>query len=155
MFQFPEFPSPHYVFMWRYPYSRMGAFPHSDICGSMLICSSPQLFAACHVLLRRLMPRHPPYALISLITFAPLGTKSVLIKTSTVSILDLTVLFQFFFGFSNCKTSIFSLFALYASSHSTFLALFFDCCLSSSMRLSMCKCPRHTAAYRRSKRQLK
>ncbi len=39
-------------------------FPHSDICGSRLICSSPQLFAACHVLLRRLMPRHPPYALI-------------------------------------------------------------------------------------------
>ena len=25
-----------------------------------LICSSPQLFAACHVLLRRLVPRHPP-----------------------------------------------------------------------------------------------
>ena len=34
----------------------------------MLICSSPQLFAACHVLLRRLMPRHPPYALSSLIS---------------------------------------------------------------------------------------
>ena len=27
-------------------------FPHSDICGSRDICSSPQLFAACHVLLR-------------------------------------------------------------------------------------------------------
>ena len=35
-------------------------FPHSDICGSMDICSSPQLFAACHVLLRRHVPRHPP-----------------------------------------------------------------------------------------------
>jgi hypothetical protein len=42
-------------------------FPHSDICGSMLICSSPQLFAAYHVLHRLLMPRHPPYALLSLI----------------------------------------------------------------------------------------
>ena len=41
-------------------------FPHSDICGSMLICSSPQLFAACHVLLRLLMPRHSPYALLCL-----------------------------------------------------------------------------------------
>ena len=41
-------------------------FPNSDICGSMLICSSPQLIAACHVLLRLLMPRHSPYALISL-----------------------------------------------------------------------------------------
>ena len=42
-----------------------GGFPHSEICGSRLICSSPQLIAACHVLLRRLVPRHPPYALIS------------------------------------------------------------------------------------------
>ena len=44
-------------------------FPHSDICGSKLICSSPQLFAACHVLLRLLMPRHSPYALLSLNSF--------------------------------------------------------------------------------------
>ena len=41
-------------------------FPHSDICGSMDICSSPQLFAACHVLLRLLMPRHSSYALLRL-----------------------------------------------------------------------------------------
>ena len=41
-------------------------FPHSDICGSRLICSSPQLFAACRVLLRLLMPRHSPCALDSL-----------------------------------------------------------------------------------------
>ncbi len=57
MFQFPGFPS----LAW---FSSLSVFPHSDICGSRLICSSPQLFAACHVLLRRLMPRHPPYALI-------------------------------------------------------------------------------------------
>ena len=41
-------------------------FPHSEICGSKLICSSPQLIAACHVLHRLLMPRHSPYALIRL-----------------------------------------------------------------------------------------
>ena len=41
----------------------------------MLICSSPQLFAACHVLLRRLMPRHPPYALSSLISRSPLCSR--------------------------------------------------------------------------------
>ena len=41
-------------------------FPHSEICGSKLICSSPQLIAACHVLLRLLMPRHSPCALLSL-----------------------------------------------------------------------------------------
>ena len=41
-------------------------FPHSDISGSLDICSSPQLFAAYHVFLRLLVPRHPPCALISL-----------------------------------------------------------------------------------------
>ena len=30
------------------------------------ICASPQLIAACHVLLRLLMPRHSPYALLRL-----------------------------------------------------------------------------------------
>ena len=43
-----------------------GGFPHSDICGSRDICSSPQLIAACHVLLRLPVPRHPPYALLCL-----------------------------------------------------------------------------------------
>ena len=37
--------------------------PHSDIRGSRDICSSPRLFAACHVLLRLREPRHPPCAL--------------------------------------------------------------------------------------------
>ena len=41
-------------------------FPHSDICGSSDICSLPQLFAAYHVFLRLLVPRHPPCALFSL-----------------------------------------------------------------------------------------
>ena len=41
-------------------------FPHSDICGSGLICSSPQLFAAYHVFLRLSVPRHPPCALFCL-----------------------------------------------------------------------------------------
>ena len=44
-------------------------FPHSDICGSMDICSSPQLFAAYHVFLRLLVPRHPPCALFCLTSF--------------------------------------------------------------------------------------
>ena len=41
-------------------------FPHSDISGSMDICSSPKLFAAYHVLHRLSVPRHPPCALYSL-----------------------------------------------------------------------------------------
>ena len=41
-------------------------FPHSDISGSMDICSSPKLFAAYHVFHRLLVPRHPPCALSSI-----------------------------------------------------------------------------------------
>ena len=43
-----------------------GGFPHSEIPGSKLICSSPGLIAACHVLHRLLAPRHSPYTLSSL-----------------------------------------------------------------------------------------
>ena len=48
--------------------------PHSDIFGSTLVCSSPKLFAAYHVLLRLQKPRHPPYALILLIVLFVLYT---------------------------------------------------------------------------------
>ena len=41
-------------------------FPHSDIPGLTDICSSPGLFAACHVFLRLSVPRHPPCALPTL-----------------------------------------------------------------------------------------
>ena len=44
-------------------------FPHSDIRGSKLVCSSPWLFAAYHVLHRLQEPRHPPYALICFLIF--------------------------------------------------------------------------------------
>ena len=33
---------------------------HSDIPGSKVACAYPGLIAACHVLHRRLVPRHPP-----------------------------------------------------------------------------------------------
>ena len=49
-------------------------FPHSDIHGSTLACSSPWLFAASHVLHRLLVPRHPPNALNSLTT-KPFGSR--------------------------------------------------------------------------------
>ena len=41
-------------------------FPNSDTHGSMLMYSSPWLFAVSRVLRRLLMPRHSPYALSSL-----------------------------------------------------------------------------------------
>ena len=40
-------------------------FPHSEICGSKVAHTSPQLIAACHVLHRLCMPRHPRIALTS------------------------------------------------------------------------------------------
>ena len=39
--------------------------PHSEIPGSMDICSFPRLFAAYHVLHRLSVPRHPPCALFA------------------------------------------------------------------------------------------
>src|SRR4051794_35641260 len=45
-----------------------GGLPHSDIHGSTPARGSPWLFAACHVLHRLLVPRHPPNALIILDT---------------------------------------------------------------------------------------
>ena len=69
MFQFSGFPSIHYFIRVKILCLQHSEFPHSEICGSKCICHSPQLIAACHVLHRRLMPRHPPYALCSLIVF--------------------------------------------------------------------------------------
>ena len=55
-----------WIGVWMIRVLRTG-FPHSDICGSRIICISPQLFAAYHVFLRLLVPRHPPCALFCLI----------------------------------------------------------------------------------------
>ena len=63
MFQFRRFPTYTYLIQYTLP---CGGFPHSDISGSQLICSSPKLFAAYHVLHRLLMPRHSPCALLRL-----------------------------------------------------------------------------------------
>jgi hypothetical protein len=43
-----------------------GGLPHSDIHGSKPARGSPWLIAACHVLHRLLVPRHPPNALLIL-----------------------------------------------------------------------------------------
>ena len=85
-----------------------GEFPHSEICGSTLICSSPQLIAAYHVFLRLPVPRHSPCAL-----------------------LRLTVLYRFPFRYSSRKsnplilhlpTKKFSVFEIAVSNYITFLA---------------------------------
>ncbi len=48
--------------------------PHSDIRGSTIARISPRLFAACHVLPRLLVPRHPPDALRRLLEESRAGT---------------------------------------------------------------------------------
>ena len=62
-------PIHYFTHVWIYSLFLLYEFPHSDTHGSMDICSSPWLFAAYHVLLRLLVPRHSPYALCSLTFF--------------------------------------------------------------------------------------
>ena len=80
MFQFPGFASHTYVFSVRY--LLLGGLPHSDIHGSTPARGSPWLFAACHVLHRLLVPRHPPNALLILdIPVSPSGGTSPCTET--------------------------------------------------------------------------
>ena len=79
------------------PEVRSGGFPHSDIHGSRLICSSPWLFAAYHVFLRLSVPRHPPCALSCLTRWLVPG--KVLTSADSVPLSGLSVLLKdFSFG---------------------------------------------------------
>src|SRR6516162_9721977 len=51
--------------------SLAGGLPHSEIPGSPIARISPGLFAACHVLHRLSVPRHPPDALVSRLIITP------------------------------------------------------------------------------------
>src|SRR5574344_1964107 len=59
-------PRVHLFYSMHAPWLLPWGFPHSEIHGSMDICSSPWLIAACRVLLRLSVPRHSPCALSSL-----------------------------------------------------------------------------------------
>ena len=59
MFQFSGFASR----LLEIPCLQHGGLPHSDTCGSVRACQSPQIFAACRVLHRLREPRHSPCAL--------------------------------------------------------------------------------------------
>ena len=50
----------------RSDWLKPAGFPHSEIQGSRVVCTSPWLIAAYHVLHRLHAPRHPPCALSSL-----------------------------------------------------------------------------------------
>ncbi len=60
-------------------------FPHSDIHGSQVICTSPWLFAAYHVFRRLLVPRHPPCALLCLTSRCIALQHFVLLKKAFLS----------------------------------------------------------------------
>ena len=63
-FSSPRSPPIHYfTHVWINQLFSWLEFPHSDIHGLLNICFSPWLFAAYHVFLRLLVPRHPPDAL--------------------------------------------------------------------------------------------
>ena len=59
MFQFPRLAS----CIRRMTVLQTAGLSHSEIPGSMVICTYPELIAAYHVLLRLHEPRHPPCAL--------------------------------------------------------------------------------------------
>ena len=66
MVHFPALPSCTYGFSAGYSEINQSGFPHSDIPGSKVVCTSPGLIAAYRVLHRLLVPRHSPYTLSSL-----------------------------------------------------------------------------------------
>ena|SRR5690606_24541107 len=82
MFQFPGFAADS---LWIQPSTSTVSrrrLPDSETSGSTLVSSSPELFAAVHVLHRLLTPRHPPHALCSLtvslrhVVVAPVGASN-------------------------------------------------------------------------------
>ena len=77
MFQFPRLASAAYGFNCRWFRITGTGFPHSEISGSTLARSYPELIAVCHVLHRLSVPRHPPHALSSLAEKHPAKTTRV------------------------------------------------------------------------------
>ena len=73
--------------LWIRAWMRRGflrGFPHSDTRGSLGMCPSPRLFAACRVFLRLLAPRHPPRALFRL-TFLPRSLRGLPVPPHSVA----------------------------------------------------------------------
>jgi hypothetical protein len=66
MVHFPGFALPSLCIQLGVTSYELAGFPHSEISGSRIVCISPELIAAYHVLHRLHAPRHPPCALSSL-----------------------------------------------------------------------------------------
>src|SRR5699024_5593467 len=100
MFQFRRFPTYAYFIQRRLTEYCSAGFPHSEIPGSKLMCSSPRLIAACHVLHRLSMPRHSPCALSSL-TYRFLPETLVLLELCRLQIRFIVVCVTLFKKFHN------------------------------------------------------
>ena len=111
----------------------LSEFPHSDIYGSMDICSSPQLFAAYHVLLRLLVPRHSPYALCSL-TFL-LRLNFVLLRQTSVKISSIY------------KCIISSIFLCFPRTTRLYCAIFYGSLLTNLQCLTLPLCLSQLSCY--------
>ena len=133
MFQFPGFPAYDYFIHRMLHGSSPCGFPHSDICGSTLMCSSPQLFAACHVLLRLLMPRHSPCALSRLNSSSVSSDTAVLLLELCVSHLQLLRFFSL-----QAKLFLSTLRKDLISSISSFPFAFYFVCSCAVTYLSVC-----------------
>ncbi len=94
MFQFPPCPPPGLCIQPAVTGYCPAGFPHSETHGSTPDDGSPWLFAAIRVLLRLLTPRHPPYALSSLIyvRWQSLIRLAILPFRSVVKVLTVTPL---------------------------------------------------------------
>ena len=76
-------------------------FPHSDIHGSLDICSSPWLFAAYHVFHRLSVPRHPPCAL-SCLTFLTTNVASFVGSVLIFRLENLILIYEFICIATDC-----------------------------------------------------
>ena len=106
MFQFPPFASQN---QFEIITLQVIGLSHSEIPGSMDICSYPGLIAACHVLHRLREPRHPPYALAYFRQLLKLkNSKIEKLKTSTLQFFNSSILISSYFQLLILK-SIYSL----------------------------------------------
>ena len=98
MFQFRRFPTYTYLIQCTLTGYCPAGLPHSEICGSMDICSSPRLIAAYRVLHRLSVPRHSPCALSSLTNHSQDNSCSLIVNyagfTDFVEIVIVTLIFS-------------------------------------------------------------
>ena len=80
----------------------LAGLPHSDIFGSKRACRSPKHFAACHVLHRLSVPRHPPSTLSNL----TIKCLDLMRSAACISNIDILVHFFIYQPVFNCQRTL-------------------------------------------------